>query len=89
MFDDLLMAVDWGQMSVLCLLNLLAAFDTSDRDLLLQRLERQFGLHGMALQWVHSYLSGRTFHVVYGDVLPFVVIVVLGSAWPSPWSAIL
>ena len=49
-FSDLLMAVDRGQMSVVCLLDLSAAFDTVDHDLLLQRLERQFGLCGTALQ---------------------------------------
>ena len=44
-----------------------------DNDLLLQRVERQFGLCGTALQWVRSYLSGRTFRVVYGDVMSFIM----------------
>jgi len=31
------------------------------------RLERQYGLRSVALQWFSSYLSGRTFfRVVYG-----------------------
>jgi len=68
-FNGLLMAVNRGQMSVLCLLDLSAAFDTVDHELLLQRLERQFGLCGTVLQWVRSYLSGRTFRVVYSDVM--------------------
>jgi len=74
-FNDLLMAVDRGQMSALCLLDLPSAFDTVDHDLLLQRLERQFGLCGTVLQWIRSYLSDKTFRVVYGDVLSFVVYV--------------
>ena len=74
-FNDLLMTVDRGQMSVLSLLDLSAAFDTVDHELLLQRLERQFGLCGTVLQWVRSYLSGRTFRVVYSDVMSFIVYV--------------
>jgi len=62
-------------MSALCLLDLPSAFDAVDHDLLLQRLERQFDLCCTLLQWIQSYLSNRTFRVVYGDVLSFVVYV--------------
>jgi len=74
-FNDLLMAVDHGQMSVLCLLDLSAAFDTVNHDLLLQGLERQFGVWQRAFQRVRSYLSGRTFRVAYGDLMSFIVCV--------------
>jgi len=33
------------------------------------RLERQYGLRSVALQWFSSYLSGRTFRVVLGPRL--------------------
>jgi len=72
-FNDLLVAVDRVQMSALCLLDLPSAFDTVDHDLLLQRLERQFGLCGAVFQWIQSYLLDRTFRAVYDDVLSFVV----------------
>jgi len=39
---------------------------TVDHDLLMQRLERHYGLRGIVLQWFSSYLSGRTFQVVCG-----------------------
>jgi len=58
-YYDLLLATDRGQVSALCLLDLTAAFDTVDHELLLLRLERQFGLHGTALMWFRSYLSVR------------------------------
>jgi len=64
-YNDLLLAADEGQVSALCLLDLTAAFDTVDHDLLLLRSERQFGLRGSVLQWFRSYLSDRSFRVVY------------------------
>ena len=55
-------------LSGLCLLDLTAAFDTVDHDLLLSRLDRTFGVRGQARAWFKSYLTGRTFrvHVVIG-----------------------
>ena len=49
-FNDLLLAADVGQMLALCLLDLTAAFDTVDHELLLRQLERQFALRGMVLE---------------------------------------
>jgi len=63
-FNDLLRAADGGQLSALCLHDLTAAFDTVDHELLLLRLERQFSLRGIVLDWFRSYLSGRSFRVV-------------------------
>jgi len=65
-YNDLLLAVDKGQMSALCLLDLTAAFDTVDHKLLLHRLERQFGLRDVVLAWFASYLSETRFQVYYG-----------------------
>ena len=43
-YDDLLKATDNGHMSAICLLDLTAAFDMVDHDLLLAQLERTFGV---------------------------------------------
>ena len=67
MYNDLLLAADSGHVSALCLLDLTAAFDTVDHNLLTLHLERQFGLRGIVLQWFRSYLSDLCYQVIYGD----------------------
>ena len=42
---------------------------------LMLRLERQFGLRGVVLQWFSSYLSDRTFQVVFRSGTSSVVII--------------
>ena len=49
------MAADNGQVSALCLLDLSTAFNTVDHDLLMWRLERQYGLRSVVLQSFNSY----------------------------------
>ena len=56
---DILLAVDSGDLSVLALLDLSAAFDTVDHHILFARLRFSFGIDGAALAWLRSYLSGR------------------------------
>ena len=75
-FNDLLLAANVGHMSALCLLDLTAAFDTVDHELLLLRLERQFGLRGTVLAWFRSYLSGRTFRVIFSSSTSSIVYIV-------------
>ena len=74
--NDLLLAADSGQISALCLLDLTAAFDTVDHELLISRLERQFGLRGVVLEWFRSYLSGRTFRVVFSGSTSSIIYIV-------------
>ena len=61
--SDLLEALDRGDVGVLLLLNLSAAFDTVDHETLLWRLELTFGVSGNALSWLASCLSGREYFV--------------------------
>ena len=54
-----MLALDDGKVFVLTLLDLSAAFDTIDHNILLHRLEHAFGITGTALSWIRSYLSDR------------------------------
>ena len=71
-----------GQVSALCLLDLTAAFDIVDHELLLLRLERQFGMRGTALMWFRSHLSGRTYQVIYAGGTSSVVYIVCSVSVP-------
>ena len=44
--NDLLMSVDSGNISAMCFLDLSAAFDTVDYEIMLKRLEFSFGITG-------------------------------------------
>ena len=58
--NNILSAQDRGELTALSLLDLSPAFDTIDHDLLLSRLTEWFGIDGVVLQWVRSYLTGRS-----------------------------
>lgn len=66
--NDIARAVDTKSPVVLVLLDLSAAFDTVDHSVLLSRLCDYVGIRGTALKWFESYLSGRTFSVMVGDL---------------------
>ena len=59
--------MDRQRVTLLVLLDLSAAFDTVNHDILLRRLETLFRITGTALQWFSSYLGNRSQRVVFGD----------------------
>ena len=62
-----LSALDAGSSAILLMLDLSAAFDTIDHDILLSRLCNVYGITGNALDWFRSYLTGRIQRVVIED----------------------
>jgi len=56
----MLTAMDNQQVTLLVLLDLSAAFDFVDHDILLSRLQSGFSLGGITLTWIRSFLTDRS-----------------------------
>ena len=60
-------AMDKKQGTILLLVDFNSAFDTINRNILIRRLRLRYGFVGKALDWLISYLKGRTQRVIIGD----------------------
>ena len=67
--NDILSSMDDGRVTALTLFDLFAAFDTIDHSILLRRLGDWYGVSGNALDWFHSYLTGRSQRIKLGNCL--------------------
>ena len=65
--NDLIQSINTQKVSALVLLDLSAAFDTIDHNILLSRLKSNFGISDTALSLLSSYLSNRTQSVLIGN----------------------
>ena len=61
--NDILWNMDKQLVTPIVILDLSAAFDTVDHDLLLGVLATRFGVQGKALEWYSNYLTPRRFRV--------------------------
>ena len=71
-------AVDGGDVAALVLLDLSAAFDTVDHNILCRRLQTSFGLTGSVLRWFTTYLHSRSQYVRRGLMKSVVTMLVCG-----------
>ena len=78
MLADILQALDTGDVAVLTLLNLSAAFDAVDHTTLLRWLKVSYGLQGHVLGWFQSYLDGRTQYLRRGTDFSTVTFLLCG-----------
>jgi hypothetical protein len=62
-FDDILWNMERGEILMMVCIELSAAFDTVDHDVLYSVLSNQFGMQDSALAWIWSYLQPRGFKV--------------------------
>ena len=61
---DILDAIDKKEVMCLVMLDLIAAFDTVNQYLLLNRLKYKFGVCDLVLSWLKSYFINKTQHVI-------------------------
>ena len=81
--NDINLNIYNGKVTALTLLDLSAAFDTTDHDSLITRLSTWYGISGTALSWFTSYLTDRRQAIKIGncfsDMLPTTCGVPQGS----------
>jgi len=65
--NDIYLATDSGKCTMFVSLDLSAAFDTIDHNILLNRLHTRYGITGSPLAWLTLYLLGRTQSVCVGN----------------------
>ena len=67
--NDIIGGMDEGKCTILASLDLSAAFDTVDHDILLLRLQNVYGIDETALVWFKLYLKNQTHKVYIKDTL--------------------
>ena len=79
--NDILQALDCKSGVYLALIDLSAAFDTVDHQILLTFLQDTIRIHGSAWNWFHSYLTGQKKQVIIEDVLSELCELLYGVPW--------
>ena len=59
MYDSWVQAADKGELTGVCMLDMSAAFDIVDHEILLKKM-KLYGFDDKAYNWINNYLTGRT-----------------------------
>ena len=78
MTDDINKEIQCGNIVLVVLLDLSAAFDTIDHEILLEKLLTDYGISGKALGWMKSYLEDRYFCVKIEDTISSLLELLFG-----------
>ena len=65
--NDIMASMGKGEIVLMVLLDLSAAFDTIDHEILISRLENMYGIKDNALKWFKSYMSNRSQSVMVNN----------------------
>jgi hypothetical protein len=74
LLNDVYRTIDGRKITVLIALDLSAAFDTLDIATLRHRLQHSFGITGLALDWLSTYLNGRSQFVKIGEAQSAIIL---------------
>ena len=66
--DDITRSIDRDEGVLMAMLDLSAAFDTVDHEVLIRRLHDLVGVEGIALDWFKSYLHERSQKVIINNI---------------------
>ena len=67
LINDILWTMEHGKIMGVVFLDLSAAFDTVDHEILLSVLEKKYYIAGNVLKWISTYLQPRNFKVCMDD----------------------
>ena len=77
-WNDLLVATDQKDCTIMVMLDLSAAFDTVDHQLLLKILRNEIGLRGTVLSWFKSFITGRSQRVRINNITSEEILIKFG-----------
>jgi Reverse transcriptase (RNA-dependent DNA polymerase) len=77
-YNDMIGILDMGHVRDLVHVDMLAAFDTVDHTILLDGLNRRFGIRSTALHWMSDFIGQRTQRIQVGNTTSIIGVISCG-----------